>query len=55
MVTCEVQDYLEDLDVDGKVMLSRSSINRMGGGRDRIRRVKGFFEHGDETSSGSVL
>jgi len=24
-------------------------------GRDRIRKVKGFFEHGDETSSVSVL
>ena len=38
-----LQHYLEDLGVDGKIMLNRSSVIRLGGGRDRLRRVKGSF------------
>ena len=48
-------NYLEDLGLDGKIILKRSSVNWMIGRRDRIRIVKGFVEHGDETSGGSFL
>jgi len=43
-IYCELQDYLEGLDVDGNIILNRSSINWMMGGRDRIRRLKDLLK-----------
>lgn len=54
-VYCELQDCLEELGVDEKIILNRSSINWIIDWLDRIRRMKRFVEHGEETSSGSVL